>query len=116
VRDKGALSLEAAVHALTQRPAELMGIRDRGLLAAGRPADVLVFNPDTVGAGPLRRVHDFPGGADRLISEDLGIEAVLVNGQVLRRRGEDQLDPKGKLPGRLLRGGQAAQPAQRAEA
>ncbi len=116
VRDKGALSLEAAVHALTQRPAELMGIGDRGLLAEGRPADVLVFNPATVGAGPLRRVHDFPGGADRLISDDLGMEAVLVNGQVLRRRGEDQLDPKGELPGKLLRGGQAARPAQRAEA
>jgi N-acyl-D-amino-acid deacylase len=107
VRDKGAMTLESAIHALTQRPADLMGITDRGLLAVGRPADVVVFDPDTVGAAPLRRVNDFPGNAERLVSDAIGIEAVVVNGEVLRRGGEDQLDPSGHLPGRVLRGGHA---------
>ena len=105
VRDKGAMSLEAAVHALTQQPAELMGITDRGLLATGRPADLVLFDPDTVGASSLRRVQDFPGGAERLVADAIGIEAVIVNGEILRRGGEDQIDADGALAGRVLRGG-----------
>ena len=66
VRDKGTLTLERAVHLLTQRPAELFGISDRGLLACGRPADIVVFDPATVAAGGLKRVNDLPAGADRL--------------------------------------------------
>ena len=92
---------------LTSRPAEVFGISDRGRLALDRPADVVVFDPDTVGDGPLQRVFDLPGGGDRLISEASGIDAVVVNGTVLRRRNEDQLDAEGDLPGKLLRGGQA---------
>ena len=107
VRDKGAMSLEAAVHSLTQRPAVLMGITDRGLLAEGRPADVVVFDPETVGHSSLRRVRDFPGGAERLVSDAIGVEAVVVNGSVLRRRDEDRLDAGDDLPGRVLRGGHA---------
>jgi N-acyl-D-aspartate/D-glutamate deacylase len=84
-----------------------MGITDRGLLAQGRPADVVLFDPETVGASPLRRVQDFPGGAERLVSDALGIEAVIVNGQVLRRGGNDQIGADGDLPGRVLRGGHA---------
>jgi N-acyl-D-aspartate/D-glutamate deacylase len=107
VRDKGAMSLEAAVHSLTQRPADLMGITDRGLLAEGRPADVVVFDPRTVGHSSLRRVRDFPGGAERLVSDAIGVEAVVVNGSVLRRRDEDRFDAGDDLPGRVLRGGHA---------
>ena len=92
---------------LTLRPAEVFGIKDRGLLAQGRPADVVVFDPATVGASPLKRVHDLPAGADRLLSEGVGIDAVVVNGALLRRNGQDQIDPQGPLPGRLLRGGAA---------
>jgi hypothetical protein len=50
-------------------------------------------------------VNDQPAGADRLVSEAIGIDAVLVEGRVLRREGRDVLDPDGTLPGRLLRGG-----------
>jgi N-acyl-D-aspartate/D-glutamate deacylase len=107
VRDKGAMSLEAAVHSLTQRPADLMGITDRGLLAEGRPADVVVFDPETVGHSSLRRIRDFPGGAERLVSDAIGVEAVVVNGSVLRRRDEDRFDAGDDLPGRVLRGGHA---------
>ncbi len=107
VRDKGVMSLPRAIHALTQRPAQLVGLTDRGLLAVGRPADVLVFDPATVGAGPLRRVQDLPGGGERLICEAIGIDAVIVNGVVLRRHGRDQVGVR-ELPGKLLRGGRAA--------
>jgi N-acyl-D-aspartate/D-glutamate deacylase len=112
VREKGVMSLSRAVHALTQRPAQLVGLTDRGLLAAGRPADVVVFDPDTVGAGPLRRVQDLPGGGERLVSDAIGIDAVIVNGVVLHRTGVDQFSGaalSGKpLPGKLLRGGNGA--------
>ncbi len=107
VRDKGVMSLPRAIHALTQRPAQLVGLTDRGLLAVGRPADVLVFDPATVGAGPLRRVQDLPGGGERLICDAIGIDAVIVNGVVLRRNGQDQVGDH-ELPGKLLRGGRAA--------
>jgi N-acyl-D-amino-acid deacylase len=107
VRDKGVMSLPRAIHALTRRPAQLVGLNDRGLLATGSPADILVFDPATVGAGPLRRVQDLPGGAERLICDAIGIDAVIVNGVVLRRNGRDQLADSA-LPGRLLRGGRAA--------
>ena len=107
VREKKSLGLEPAVRMITSRPAEVFGIAERGRLVPGFAADVVVFDPDTVGDGPLRRVYDFPGGADRLISEAEGIEAVIVNGTVIRRGGEDQVEPAGPLPGRLLRNGRA---------
>ncbi len=103
VREKQALSLEEGVRMLTSRPAEVAGIPDRGLLAEGRPADITVFDAETVGAGALQRVYDFPGGADRLISKESGIRAVIVNGRPIREHGTDAVDPEGALPGGVLR-------------
>jgi N-acyl-D-aspartate/D-glutamate deacylase len=108
VREKKTFTVEQAVHNLTQRPAEMFGITDRGVLAEGRPADVVVFDPKTVGPGPLKRVHDLPAGADRLVSEASGIDAVIVNGKLIRRDGKDAIADNDKLPGRLLRSGRAA--------
>ncbi len=108
VRERKTFSIEEAVHNLTQRPAEMFGITDRGVLAAGRPADVVVFDPKTVGPGPLKRVYDLPAGADRLISEASGIDAVIVNGELIRHEGKDMVATNDRLPGRLLRHGRAA--------
>jgi N-acyl-D-amino-acid deacylase len=108
VREKQSFTVEEAVRMLTSRPAEVAGITDRGLLALGRPADVAVFDPETVGAGGLERVYDFPGGADRLISKERGMRAVVVNGTVLRENGADAISPEGELPGGVLRNGRAA--------
>jgi len=108
VREKKTLTVEQAVHQLTQRPAEMFGITDRGVLATGRPADVVVFDPRTVGPGPLKRVYDLPAGADRLVSEASGIDAVIVNGSVIRRNNKDTFGAQDRLPGRLLRHGRAA--------
>lgn len=105
VREKQVLELEEAVRMITSRPAEVFGIQGRGQLKEGFAADVVVFDPDTVGDGPLQRVYDLPSGADRLISEASGIEAVVVNGTLLRHQNEDQIDTEGALPGRLLRNG-----------
>jgi len=105
VRDKQALSLEAAVRLLTSRGADLFGLDGRGRLAAGAIADIAVFDPDTVGCSPLRRVNDLPAGADRLISDATGVHAVVVGGVVIREDGRDSLDSGAALPGRLLRGG-----------
>src|SRR5262249_30286258 len=105
VREKQALSLEQAVRMITSRTAEVFGIRDRGRLAAGLAADVVVFDPATVGASKLRRVHDFPAGGDRLVSDAIGIEAVVVNGTLIRQNGRDVVDPDGPLPGNVLRPG-----------
>jgi N-acyl-D-aspartate/D-glutamate deacylase len=107
VREKGTFSLEQAVYKLTRQPAELFGISGRGGLAPGMGADVVMFDPATVGAGKPRRVNDLPAGADRLVVDSFGIETVIVNGQVLRQGNQDQLDPGGPLPGKLLRGGAA---------
>jgi N-acyl-D-aspartate/D-glutamate deacylase len=108
VREKQTFTIEEAIRMLTSRPAEVAGITDRGLLAEGRPGDVAVFDPETVGAGGLERVYDFPGGADRLISKDRGMRAVVVNGTILRENGADAISPEGDLPGGVLRNGRAA--------
>ena len=108
VREKKTFTVEQAVHNLTQRPAEMFGITDRGVLAEGRPADVVVFDPKTVGPGPLKRVYDLPAGADRLVAEANGIAAVIVNGRLVRQDNKDMVTANDKLPGRLLRHGRAA--------
>jgi len=108
VRERKVFSIEEAVHNLTQRPAEMFGITDRGVLAEGRPADIVVFDARTVGPGPLKRVNDLPAGADRLVSQASGIDAVIVNGELIRRDNKDVIAANDKLPGRLLRSGRAA--------
>jgi N-acyl-D-aspartate/D-glutamate deacylase len=108
VREKGVLALEEGVRRLTGQPAEVFGIRDRGRLAVGLAADVTVFEPARVGCTPLRRVRDFPAGADRLVSDAHGIRAVIVNGTVIREHDRDLLDAEGPLPGHVLRGGRAS--------
>ena len=101
VRERGAMSFEDGVYQLTGKPASIFGLNDRGQLAPGLPADVVVFDPATVGAGPLERVCDLPAGADRLISRAAGIEAVIVNGARLPAPGQ----VPARTSGRLLRQG-----------
>ncbi|MEY2471232.1 MAG: hypothetical protein QOK28_561 [Actinomycetota bacterium] len=99
VRDKQVMSLEKAVHKLTQEPAALFGFDGRGVLRQGAFADVVVFDPDTVGPGPLRRVRDFPANSERLTADaPTGMRHALVNG-VATRVDEAVIDVR---PGRVV--------------
>ena len=89
VRGKGVLSVEEAVHKLTQVQAELFGFAGRGVIREGYAADLVVFDPDTVAPGPLRRVNDFPAGAERLTADQPeGMRHLLVNGTQVLADGE----------------------------
>jgi N-acyl-D-aspartate/D-glutamate deacylase len=99
VRERGVLSVEQAVHKMTGEPAAMFGLADRGALKEGAWADVTVFDPTTVGPGPVRRVRDFPADAERLTAEDpTGVRHVLVNGTPIRVDGE-QLESTDLRPG-----------------
>jgi N-acyl-D-aspartate/D-glutamate deacylase len=100
-RGRQLLPLEQAVRLITSAPAELFGLRGRGRVDVGGVADLVVFDPSTIDAGPVETRHDLPGGAGRLVADALGIEHVLVGGERTVRAGT----ATGSLPGRVLRSG-----------
>lgn len=104
VRERGIYTLEEAVRKMTFEPALTWGIPERGLVAPGMIADLVVFDPDTVSPGMPLAAHDLPAGALRLVQKGVGLAATVVSGQVVMRDNE----PTGALPGRLLRGPLAA--------
>lgn len=99
VREKAALGLEEAVKQITYNTATLWGLHDRGLLREGMAADVVVFDPDTIGPRMPEVVHDLPSGAQRLKQTADGILNTVVNGEILLHNN----DHVGSTPGRLLR-------------
>ena len=86
---------------MTQAPADLFGLQDRGRVAEGLRADLFVFDPETVASEPATLVEDLPGGSPRLIADSIGVTRVLVNGVETVVDGQ----PTGNLPGTLLRSG-----------
>jgi N-acyl-D-aspartate/D-glutamate deacylase len=101
VRERRLLPLEEAVHMLTEAPARLYGLRDRGVLRAGAHADFLVIDPDRVGSHHVHTRFDLPGGAGRLYADATGIDHVFVSGTEIARDGAFT----GARPGRVLRAG-----------
>jgi len=83
VRELGVLRLEEAVRLVTSVPAGLYGLGDRGVLRAGAAADVVLFDPTRVGLERTELARDLPGGAARLIQRPIGVEHVVVNGELL---------------------------------
>jgi len=83
VRDRKLMPVEQAVRKLTAEAAELFGIKNRGTIATGMHADLLLFDPGTVGRGPSRRVFDLPAGASRLTTPATGVHGVWVNGKMV---------------------------------
>jgi N-acyl-D-aspartate/D-glutamate deacylase len=100
-RDVKALSTEHAVRKLTAEPAALFGIRDRGSIEPGKAADLLLFDPASVGRGKAQRVFDLPAGASRLTTPGLGVHGVWVNGA--RIADADGIAADAPSAGRVLR-------------
>lgn len=105
LRGRQLVPLERAVQMMTDIPAQLYGLRERGRLEPGCHADVFVFDPETVSSGPARRVWDLPGNSLRLTASSTGVRQVLVNGVVTVADGEST----GALPGTVLRSGRDTQ-------
>ena len=101
VRERVDLSLPEAVKRVTSDVAGAYRIPDRGRLAPGAWADLLLFDPATVGRGPRRRVSDLPTGASRLDTPAVGVHGVWVNG--VRTVDERGVRPDCGRPGRVLR-------------
>ncbi len=101
VRNTGTFTIEDAIRRLTSDTAEVFGIADRGVLRPGAFADVNVIDLDGMRLHMPDYVHDFPGGAGRLVQKATGYDCTLVNGQVFMEKGEHT----GALAGSLLRSG-----------
>ncbi|HEX4863860.1 MAG TPA: amidohydrolase family protein [Acidimicrobiales bacterium] len=101
VRERQLLGLEEAVHQITDVPARLYGLRERGRVEEGWFADLVVFDPERIGHRPARTRYDLPAGAPRLYAEADGVEHVVVNGVPVVSSGA----LSGDLPGQLLRSG-----------
>ena len=87
VRGSGAMTLEQAVRKITAETADIWGLKDRGRLAAGQAADIVVFDADLIGRGEERPVFDMPGEGMRYVRGAAGIDTVLVNGEVAYTAG-----------------------------
>jgi N-acyl-D-aspartate/D-glutamate deacylase len=87
VRKAGAFTLEGAVKKITSDTAEIWGLKDRGLLRQGYAADVVVFDPATIDRGDERPVFDMPGEGMRYVRSSIGVETVLVNGEIAWEAG-----------------------------
>ncbi len=101
VRNRGLMSLERAVQLFTDAPARFYGVRDRGRVAEGWFADLVILDPDTVGPGVVQPRQDLPANGWRLYSEATGIDATIVNGVEIVRDGK----VTGDTPGTTLRSG-----------
>ncbi len=101
VREKQSLSMEEAIRQLTSVQADLYGIIDRGRIRAGNFADLVLFDPATVGITKARRAFDLPGGASRLVRGPVGVHGVWINGTRIWNQTEYCVN--GTRPGHVLR-------------
>jgi N-acyl-D-aspartate/D-glutamate deacylase len=104
VRDRQLMPLELGVRRLTGVQADLFGFADRGYIRPGGAADLVVFDPDTVAPGPVRRVRDFPADAERLTApEPVGMRHLVVNGTPIRVDEATVAAAVDSRPGQLVR-------------
>ena len=101
VREHAVITMEEAVHQMTKIPAEFFGLVDRGMIADGYHADLVIFDPETVGLGSTYSRYDVPEDNFRIYADAKGIEQVFVNGVQIVRDGEHT----GELPGTVFRSG-----------
>ncbi|MDE0578876.1 MAG: amidohydrolase family protein, partial [bacterium] len=101
VRTRGLLPLEEAVRLMTDVPARLFGLKDRGRVAEGWHADLVLFDPATVASDPIEARTDLPGDCMRLFAGAQGVHRVLVGGTDIVVDGQ----VTGATPGTVLRSG-----------
>jgi N-acyl-D-aspartate/D-glutamate deacylase len=101
LRGRKLVSLERAVQLMTEKPAALFGLRDRGHVAEGMRADLVIFDPKEIAAGEIEIADDLPGNSSRLVARSSGVRRVYVNGEAIVRDGA----ATGVCPGTLLRSG-----------
>jgi N-acyl-D-amino-acid deacylase len=98
VNKRHVLTLERAVQRLTSEPAAFFGFANKGRIAAGFDADMVLFDPDAVRLCPQERTNDLPGGKARIIERSEGFACTIVGGEVVFDHNEHQ----GVLPGQVL--------------
>jgi N-acyl-D-amino-acid deacylase len=104
VRGRGVMPLERAIYKLTGEPARVYGLADRGTVTVGKAADICVFDPETIGPGPLRRIYDFPAHGERLTADaPIGVTHTLVNGVPIRVDGVSSDEGLASRTGAVLR-------------
>ena len=81
VRDHQVMSLEEAHWRLSAYPAMAVGLRDRGSIAEGMPADVIVYDLERLEALPQERLFDYPADEWRLVQKAAGYDRIIVNGK-----------------------------------
>jgi N-acyl-D-amino-acid deacylase len=100
MREQQPMPLEEAVYRLTGKTAMMHDITDRGFIAAGKVADITIFDPDTIASKPREPVATLPAGGVEVKRGAVGIDHVIVNGTVLLDKGE----LTDALPGQIIRG------------
>jgi N-acyl-D-aspartate/D-glutamate deacylase len=101
VLDRGVWSLEEGIRQITQVPAALVGLADRGVVQAGKWADLMVFDPAAIGPWKKEFVRDLPGNVGRFKAWGHGVKATVVNGEPIVLDGQ----LTGRLPGHVVRPG-----------
>ena len=100
VRETSEFTLEEGIRRITSQPADRFRIAGRGRLVTGAPADLLLFDPATVGISRLRQAHDLPGGGARMVRDPVGVYGVWVNG-IQVHNGKDYVN-LARGPGEVL--------------
>lgn len=98
VRDRADMTLPRAVYRLTKEQADFLGLKNRGIIAKGAIADLLVFNLDELEYGQATKVNDVPGGARRFRRPAGRYRFTLIDGVVAQCNGESTE----ALPARFL--------------
>jgi len=105
VNEEHLFSVERGIRMLTSDPAQFYSLNDRGLLSAGKKADINIIDIENLKLKTPHIVHDLPGGGSRFLQDAEGIVATFVSGQPIYEQGE----ATGSLPGKLIRGPQTAE-------
>jgi len=103
-RKQGVYTLEEAIHRITGKSAEIIGLKERGLLKEGWHADVNVIDYDNLSTCQPEYVNDFPHGGGRFIVKSTGYDATIVAGKVIIENGTHTQTRPGEVIRDFIRG------------